>query len=100
MSGELGALHLLISGVVQGVGYRNWAQKQALALGLSGWVRNLTDGRVELWAEGPHADLATLAERCRTGPRHAEVTEVEQAPRTPTGLPGFSPRPRAGFAHC
>ncbi|MBK6689174.1 MAG: acylphosphatase [Deltaproteobacteria bacterium] len=95
MSGEDVALHLLISGVVQGVGYRNWAQKQAQALGLSGWVRNLTDGRVELWAEGPAAQRAVLAERCRTGPRHAEVTELAEAPGAPTGVQGFSVRSTA-----
>lgn len=95
MSGEREALRLVIAGVVQGVGYRNWAQKQALALGLSGWVRNLTDGRVELWAEGPSDALAILSERCRTGPRHAEVSELEQAQGVPTGVQGFSVRSTA-----
>lgn len=70
---------LLIRGQVQGVGYRWWAARQARALGLSGWVRNLHDGRVECWAEGPEAALEALVQACRGGPPSAEVDAVEVA---------------------
>ncbi len=71
------ARRLLIRGEVQGVGYRWWAARQARALGLTGWVRNLSDGRVECWAEGPDAALAALVQACGEGPASAEVVAVD-----------------------
>jgi acylphosphatase len=67
---------LLISGRVQGVGYRFSARDEALRLGLSGLARNLPDGRVEVIAEGAPAALAELERWCRRGPPLANVTAV------------------------
>lgn len=66
-----------IHGRVQGVWYRASTQKQAAALGLSGFVRNVADGSVEAVAEGPREQLEALIAWCREGPPHARVSEVE-----------------------
>jgi acylphosphatase len=66
-----------ISGRVQGVGYRAWAQKTARKLNLTGWVRNLTDGSVEAMARGPQAAVDALVTASESGPVSARVTSVE-----------------------
>ncbi len=75
---EQARLHALVDGSVQGVGFRAFVIDHATALGLQGWVRNLSDGRVEVVAEGPQDALEKLLERLRLGPRSAFVTEVEK----------------------
>jgi acylphosphatase len=67
-----------ISGRVQGVGYRYFAQNAAAALGLSGYARNLDDGRVEIYAVGPSEALSELSARLREGPRWADVRGVDE----------------------
>lgn len=67
----------VISGVVQGVGFRNFAQNRANDLGVKGWVRNLSDGRVEVAAVGTQGQLATLEQYLNAGPRHSHVQSVE-----------------------
>jgi acylphosphatase len=74
----MSAKHLLISGRVQGVGYRDWMITIARALRLSGWVRNLKDGRVEAVVSGETAAVEELLRACRRGPRQAEVTAIEE----------------------
>lgn len=69
--------HLLISGQVQGVGYRISARNVAEGLGLTGWVRNVADGRVEIMAEGDIELLEQLATWAKQGPRYAKVHDVE-----------------------
>ena len=69
--------HAKIQGRVQGVYYRAWTQQTAESLGLSGWVRNLSDGRVELLAEGERAQLEELHRRCLQGPPAASVKKIE-----------------------
>jgi acylphosphatase len=69
-------LHVRITGRVQGVAYRAWAQDQAEALGLSGWVRNCRDGNVEAVICGPRETVQAMIEACRAGPRLARVDEV------------------------
>eukprot|EP00927_Polykrikos_kofoidii_P015628 TRINITY_DN16964_c0_g1_i1.p1 TRINITY_DN16964_c0_g1~~TRINITY_DN16964_c0_g1_i1.p1 ORF type:complete len:131 (+),score=28.64 TRINITY_DN16964_c0_g1_i1:22-414(+) len=78
--------HVFVSGKVQGVNYRNNTVKQARSLGLGGWVRNLTDGRVELVAEGPKADVEVLLQWCHRGPRRASVEEVAATWEDPKGV--------------
>jgi acylphosphatase len=70
-------LHMFISGRVQGVWYRASTRSQARELGLTGWVSNLNDGRVEALAEGPRPRLEALLAWCHEGPRWARVDEVE-----------------------
>jgi acylphosphatase len=67
-----------ISGRVQGVGYRYFAQRAANALGLGGYARNLDDGRVEVYATGPAEALSEFAGQLRQGPRWAEVRGFEE----------------------
>ncbi len=67
----------LVSGTVQGVGFRAYVQRQAQALGLSGWVRNCTDGTVEVEACGTDRQLRDLALVLERGPRGARVTGVK-----------------------
>ena len=90
-SSDLVAAEVIVSGDVQGVGYRAFAQRAAKDLGLSGWVRNLYDGRVQVGVEGPRAKVEELLARLRRGPSLAEVTDVSVTWKTPTGSPqGFT----------
>jgi acylphosphatase len=67
-----------IGGRVQGVGYRYFAQRAATELGLTGYARNLDDGRVEVYATGAEAKLSSLAGSLRQGPRWSDVRTVEE----------------------
>lgn len=69
-------VHLIISGDVQGIGYRAWARKQAQDLQLTGWVKNREDDTVELVAEGPKEKLEEMIARCQKGPEVAWVKDV------------------------
>lgn len=70
-------LHVVIEGRVQGVGFRFSTYAEASALGLTGWVRNLYDGRVEAEFEGPREVLDRMLTWCRSGPSLAQVTNLE-----------------------
>ena len=72
------AFRVVLSGRVQGVGFRAWAERTARSLGLSGWVRNLRDGTVEMVFAGPADVVDTMIERCRRGPEHARVEVLER----------------------
>lgn len=91
---ERAALHCVVYGRVQGVGFRFFVVDEAEQLGLVGWVRNRPDGRsVELWAEGPRSALERLQDRVRVGPPGAWVERVECTWVEPTGsYPDFSIR--------
>ena len=69
--------HAVIKGKVQGVFFRASMQRTARALGLSGWVRNLSDGSVEAVWEGTESNTAAMLDWCRQGPPGAVVREVE-----------------------
>ncbi len=70
--------HILVSGHVQGVGYRYFCCNAAAKLKLTGWVRNLPDSGVELEAQGRVRDLDTLVTKLRAGPALARVSEVSE----------------------
>ena len=70
-------LEAVIDGRVQGVSFRMFVLDKALGLGLTGWVRNLYTGEVEMCAEGKRQDLDTLLSYLRRGPRSAYVTGVK-----------------------
>jgi acylphosphatase len=72
-----GRLHIYVSGYVQGVFYRATAKKIAESLSLTGWVRNLRDGRVEIMVEGEEENLAKFVEWCKRGPVGAVVESVD-----------------------
>lgn len=78
-------VHILVSGRVQGVSYRASAYEKAVSLGVSGWVRNLSDGRVEILAEGAASSIAAFVEWCGRGPRWARVDRVNVTEETPAG---------------
>jgi len=79
------AVHVFVSGKVQGVGFRDWTVDQARALKLTGWVKNLADGRVEAVIEGPNEAVADMLVKLKTGPRTARVDEVKSTDETLTG---------------
>jgi acylphosphatase len=70
-------VHLLVSGRVQGVAFRMYTVDEARRLGVSGWVRNLADGRVEIEAEGERSALLDLVRFCEKGPPAARVEGVD-----------------------
>jgi len=74
-----------ITGRVQGVYYRAETQKQASQLSLTGWVRNLPDGRVEILAEGEEQQVRQLLAWCKQGPPRSRVDLIEEFPEKYTG---------------
>ncbi len=70
-------VHLIIEGKVQGVWFRESTKRKALSLGVTGWVRNLPDGTVEVVAEGDEDKVNELVKWCHKGPPAAEVKNVK-----------------------
>ena len=81
-----------VAGTVQGVGFRMFVQHKAAALGVSGWARNVDDGRVEVYAVGTSDRLNDLASALHLGPRMAEVRSVEEQDDEIEAVSGFSVR--------
>ena len=79
-------LRALVRGRVQGVGFRASVQHEGTRLGLAGWVRNLSDGAVEVEAEGDSRDLGRLLDFLKRGPRSARVDSVTTDWLAPAGL--------------
>ena len=87
---------LVITGRVQGVGYRDWAMATAQRLGLKGWVRNRVDGSVEALVVGEDDAVGKMIEACRRGPTLAKVDAVDVEPVDLDVLPtGFTRLPTA-----
>jgi acylphosphatase len=86
------ALRLVISGRVQGVGFRAWTSREARRRGLRGWVRNRSNGEVEVLVIGEAEAVDAMAEACARGPISAEVRGVSRHPAADDGSPGFSER--------
>jgi acylphosphatase len=83
---------VLVSGVVQGVGFRDSCRRTAERQGVSGWVRNLPAGSVEAVFEGPAEAVDALVEWSRHGPRFAVVKDVRVQVEAPDGITGFQIR--------
>lgn len=83
------ARHVMITGRVQGVGYRQWAAFEAGRAGLSGFVRNRVDGSVEALFAGSEGQVAAMIERCWRGPPAARVENVVEAAADVPSDPGF-----------
>jgi len=71
------SVRLYIEGTVQGVFFRQFIQENAERQNLKGFVRNLEDGRVEIFIEGDNDNVDKMIELCRTGPRHSQIGKVE-----------------------
>ena len=84
--------HVFVSGTVQGVGYRFSTLNQARQIGVSGWVRNLPDGRVEAVFEGTQAQVEAIMRWCRQGSLAANVRDLAVEYETPAGINGFEIR--------
>ncbi len=85
----MNAKRLVIAGRVHGVGYRAWMVQKATALGLSGWVRNRADGKVEALIAGDVAAVEELSRACRRGPRLAEISSIDEEMADLPEEPGF-----------
>ncbi|WP_284945212.1 acylphosphatase [Acidisoma cladoniae] len=85
----MSAKHLIISGRVQGVGFRDWMVTEATAMGVDGWVRNRANGTVEALISGTADAVEELARACRRGPRFAQVESIVEEKAEPPEEPGF-----------
>ena len=81
--------HVYVSGRVQGVWFRAWTEQQARQLGLSGWVRNLEDGRVEAVIAGSPPAISSMLKRFHEGPPQAKVEAVAVSDWQEAVQPGF-----------
>ena len=89
------SVRVRITGRVQGVCFRAWAQDNAKALGLDGWVRNRWDGAVDALFSGPASQVFEMLARCRKGPPAAFVADVAIIEDGATVPPGFRVLPTA-----
>lgn len=80
---------VIVDGRVQGVFFRDSCQRMAASAGVSGWVRNRNDGRVEAAFEGEPEAVERMVAWCRQGPRGAAVTNIEVIEEEPSGESGF-----------
>ena len=78
--------HVVIRGIVQGVGFRYWTRRTATARGLQGWVRNRGRDSVEAVFAGPEQAVTQMIALCRRGPDMARVASVDEAPAEPDAL--------------
>ena len=88
-AGESVRVRVVVTGIVQGVWFRDSCREQARALGVGGYVRNRGDGAVEAEFEGSQPAVARMIAWCREGPSRAQVDDVDVEERTPVGDPRF-----------
>jgi acylphosphatase len=82
--------HVFVSGKVQGVFFRSSTRDKAQEFGITGWVRNLGEGRVEAVFEGEQERVERMIQWCKTGPQYARVEGIEVIPEKYKGeFPGF-----------
>ena len=89
---QVAARQFIVTGRVQGVGYRYFVRKCAVAFALTGYAQNKADGSVAVYASGTPAALDALEAQLRVGPAHAIVKQVEAADAGILCLPGFQIR--------
>lgn len=89
---ERRTVRLRIEGLVQGVGFRAFVEREAGRLGLDGWVRNRRDGGVEAVIAGPTAAVEAMLVQCGTGPRFARVDMLKVLDETEAVAAGFGVR--------
>jgi len=89
------SIHAIIEGRVQGVWYRAWTAEKATALGLSGWVRNCTNGTVEAVFSGPEEAVDQMLLKAQKGPLLARVSNIKTQPTEAPSEAGFVKRPTA-----
>jgi acylphosphatase len=78
------AIHMIVRGMVQGVGFRFFVRQLASRFGVNGWVKNLPDGSVEVYAEGEENVLSPFIESVEAGPRFGRVTGVQKEQVAPS----------------
>ena len=93
MDNEIISMNVRIEGDVQGVGFRDFAMREAHDRGLKGWVRNRSDGTVEMVACGLRTDVEAFIATCIAGPRGARVTACNLQPTELPNGAGFTRRP-------
>ena len=89
----MAAVRIVISGRVQGVGFRDFVERQARKRGVRGWVRNRRDGTVEALFIGDKPALRDMEASCRRGPSLAVVSRLDRFDATDDGSDGFEARP-------
>lgn len=90
MDGETRAVELTVTGTVTGVGFRQWAAREATRLGVGGWVRNNVDGTVSMEVEGAGDAVASFIELARRGPEPEMVTDVRESDTESHGYSAFT----------
>ncbi|MCC6340136.1 MAG: acylphosphatase [Acidimicrobiia bacterium] len=80
---------VVVTGRVQGVWFRESCRREAVAVGVAGWVRNASDGTVEAVLEGPPAAVERVVRWCRSGPSGARVEAIDVSVESPVGERGF-----------
>ncbi|MBI4032161.1 acylphosphatase [Candidatus Berkelbacteria bacterium] len=90
MNEQVKAVELTVTGNVTGVGFRQWAQREATRLGVGGWVRNNVDQTVSMEVEGPPEQVATFIELVRRGPEPEMVEDVRESDTEAHGYSAFS----------
>ena len=83
------SLRLYITGTVQGVFFRNFVKENAERYNVKGFVRNLEDGRIEIFLEGDVNDVNKMIELCKKGPKHSQIQKVEEKEETFQDLKNF-----------
>ena len=91
--------HVVVCGLVQGVGFRAFVERHALRHGLEGWVRNRRDGSVEAVFSGPALAVEAMIADCRTGPRHGKVDALDQREATSAEFALRKPGELFSFLH-
>lgn len=83
------SIRLYITGTVQGVLFRAFVKQNAELLNVKGFVRNLEDGRIEIFLEGDSNEVNKMIEICKKGPKHSQIKKIEEKPERFQGMRDF-----------